>query len=194
MLDYDLAPVVLVEGFDIVGKTSFINKQLVNELGYTTYHTTHDTIDKVVGSDHRWVTGYGIIDMISQIYNTHKLNLAIDRGVFSSYVYNKLYGNDLSSDVINYYINNEFFHSCNISHIYVQPNDKSTSEYLFNLSKSRPENDNEISRKYDQFSTFDDYWSMYLKAESLFIDAYQIIGVKPIIVNTLRDFKYTIRT
>lgn len=196
MSEIKLKNIVVVEGFEMVGKTTFINNELSH---FVNYHATHDLTDKTIGRDNSWTIGYGVFDLLSQIETQANdptksiiyphLAVVIDRGVFSSYVYQKLYGSgELSSEVIEYYKNNKFFHD-EVSHLYVVPKNATVARQIYEKSASRPENPNALSNKYDQFDSFESYWSAFLKADKLFEEAYQIMNVSPhLVVNTGSEY------
>lgn len=196
--DILLKDIVIVEGFEMVGKSTVIENLFVEE-GYTNYHATHDLTDATVGRNNSWTIGYGVLDFLKQ-YNQNFLThfpakVAIDRGVFSSYVYQKLYGpeGDLDSKVLEHYTNDKFFHN-EVTHCYVRPANESVSRMLWENSKKRPKNPNALSNSYDQFSTFEDYWKMYKRAEDLFFESYKIMKINPYIIQVELNGTYSILT
>lgn len=174
--------VIIVEGFEMVGKTSYA-KTLAERTNNFIYHADHDLTDKTVGRNNSWTIGYGIFDLLSHIPTEE--TIIIDRHVASSYVYQKLYGpeGELYSEVIDYYKNNKFFHD-SVTHIHVQHESKEEALKIFEKSKTRDKNSNELSNKYDQFDNFEEYWSRYSKAQEYFLEAYLKLGVAPRVVNT----------
>lgn len=191
-----LKDIIIVEGFEMVGKSTAIKNLFVKE-GYTSYHATHDLTDITVGRNNSWTIGYGVLDFLKQ-YNQNFLvhfpaKVVIDRGIFSSYVYQKLYGpeGDLDFKILDYYANDEFFHN-EITHCYVRPANKAVARMLWENSKNRPKNPNILSNKYDQFKTFEDYWEMYKKAEDLFFESYKIMKIKPYTIQVEFNGTYTV--
>lgn len=170
-----LGKLVLVEGFDMVGKSTLIKELYPN---HSKYHATHDLTDETVGRDNSWTIGYGVVDMLSQMYSNGIPNLVIDRGVISSYVYTKLSGKEFDSKIMEYYKNNKFFKE-NIRHILVVHQDKVSAKLIYDRSQSRTLNPNKISAELDKFDTFGEYWKQYEKAMNLFIEAYSILGISP---------------
>lgn len=183
MFDKDI---YVVEGFDRVGKTSFMKKELPD---FYIYHATHDLTDQTVGRNNSWVIGYGVMDFLQQVHELQEI--VIDRGVFSSYVYQRLYGPKgvLDPRVLDYYKNNKFFHE-DVGHIYVRHHDVDSAREIYIKSQSREKNPNQLSNKYDQFNTFDDYWKLYSMADALFSEVYSYIGIKPRIFETIPDGTY----
>lgn len=175
---------VIVEGFEMVGKSTLIENLLVRDNGFVNYHATHDLTDRTIGRNNSWTIGYGVLDFLSQYnrepYKRFDLKVAIDRGVFSSYVYQKLYGpvSDLNYKIVDWYKRNNFFHE-DVTHLYVKPADETVSRMLWDKSRERPENPNFLSNKYDKFSSFEEYWEMFKKADELFKEAYRAMNVKP---------------
>lgn len=187
---------VIVEGFEMVGKSTMIENLLVRDNGFVNYHATHDLTDRTVGRNNSWTIGYGVLDFLSQYdkepYKRFDLRVAIDRGVFSSYVYQKLYGpvSDLNYKIVDWYKRNNFFHE-GVTHLYVKPADETVSRMLWDKSRERPENPNFLSNKYDKFSSFEEYWEMFKKADELFEEAYQLMKVEPYVVHVERDGSYS---
>lgn len=186
--------IILLEGMDMVGKSTFVDKKFPNY--FTTYECHHQLTDETVGRDNSWTIGYGIVDFLQQMYqdfcnnNLMNCNVVINRGVFSSYVYKKLYNNkNFDSKILDFYKNNEFFKN-DIEHIYVRHHNLETAEAIFESSKSREVADTEISRKYDNFNTFSDYWIYYCTADQLFKEVYDYVGIKPHIFETLPNFEW----
>lgn len=174
----------IIDGFDMVGKTTFI-KNFMYDFKY--YHPNHDITDLVVGRDNSWTIGYGIIDFFSQV-GIDNIKAVIDRGPASGYVYKMIYSTtvritDPIFDVMSMYRDMEFF-ATGITHIHVCHSSKESAREIYELSQSREVNPNAISAKLDQFSNFEDYWSTYCKAQKLYHRAYDILDISPIIVKT----------
>lgn len=176
--------VIIVEGFEMVGKTSYA-KSLYSPDGTRPiiYHADHDLTDKTIGRNNSWAIGYGIFDLLS--HSDIKETIIIDRHVASSYVYPKLYGlnSELNPEIVEYYKNSEFFHK-SVTHIHIQHESKEEALKIFEKSKTREKNANELSNKYDQFDNFEEYWGRYSKAQEYFLEAYLKLGIHPLVVNT----------
>lgn len=183
--------VYIIEGMDMVGKNTFVEENLP---GYKLYQCRHDLTDQTVGRDNSWTIGYGVVDFLEQLGvckdSKLKNGVVINRGVFSSYVYARLYNNTyLDKKVLDWYKNNEFFKET-IGHIYIRHFSPETAQVIFEKSRLRAQDSNEISRKYDKFNTFNDYWYVYNMADRLFKEAYDYVGVKPRIFETLPDMTW----
>lgn len=187
--------ILLVEGMDMVGKSTFVEKKVPHY--FTTYECHHKLTDETIGRENSWAIGYGVVDFLEQMINDHRqnnlmnCNVAINRGVFSSYVYTRLYNNkNLDPRILDYYKDNEFFKNF-IQHIYIRHHNADTARIIFEKSQQRDKIvDTEISRKYDTFNTFSDYWIFYNTADQLFKEAYDYIGVKPHIFETLPHMEW----
>lgn len=168
--------IIILEGFDMVGKSTYANEFLK----VRTYYPNHDITDVTIGRNNSWAIGYSVLDFLSQI-DVRDEHIVINRGVFSSYVYSKLYGHsedELPEAVIDYYRNSQFFKD-NVSVIYFQHFSRSSAKVIYESSMSRQKSFNELTAKLDQFSDFDQYWRAYSKASELFIESFNLIGVTP---------------
>lgn len=173
-------PVYIVEGFDILGKTTFIDTVMKS---YSKYTASHDVTDSTIGRNNSWAIGYSILDFLSQVPVSSKV--IIDRGIFSSIVYACLYEPyiPISEEVIKWYLNSEFFNS-KVGHIYLTHRDKNTARRIYEIAQKRVRSTNAITDKYDSFSDFEHYWETYLKFDKAYRDAYQMLGVTPYTVKT----------
>ena len=181
----------VVEGMDMVGKSTFMKTCMPN---HRIYHARHDLTDSTVGRNNSWTIGYGIIDFAEQMHFDDQLiygnKYVIDRGVFSSYVYSRLYSQkEIDPKIVEWYRNNEFFKN-KVGHVYIKHRNPDTAKIIFDASQSREKNPNVISNKYDQFNSFDDYWIFYYTADQLFREVYSLIGIKPRVFETLPDMRW----
>jgi len=177
MVDSWWRNIVIVEGFEITGKTTTMKKMLIPD-GYSYYHPNHNLTDVTIGRDNSWTIGYGIFDLLSQI-DLSNTKILIDRGVASSYVYGILNGNPLDKRVIEWYKNNDFFHR-GVSHVIVKHTDMTSARKIYDRCLSeRPENPNELSAKFDRFENFDEYYRKYSYASTLFDEAYEKLNIVP---------------
>lgn len=173
----------LVEGFDMVGKTTFM-KTLFPE--YKIYHCRHDLSDATIGRNNSWALGYGIIDYLDQTDGWDSKTI-IDRGVMSSYVYEDIYNfRSLDSKIIEWYKNCESFIS-KVDHVYICHKSKETARIIYKKSQSREVNPNTISALYDKFNSFEDYWKTYCKADELYREVYDLLGIKPEVYKNCAD-------
>ena len=166
--------IYIIEGFDMVGKSTFIEKYMDK---FNLYYPTHDLTDKTIGRNNSWVIGYSVIDYLKQL--SERPRTVISRGVMSGQVYSRIYGNKfLDNCIIDYFKNDEFF--CKeIGHIYLRHRDVESAKKMFEASKSREKNSNEVSAKLDNFRTFDYYWTYYTNADLIFNDMYSKFGIEP---------------
>lgn len=173
----------IIEGFDMVGKTTFI-KNFMSDFKY--YHPNHDITDCTVGRDHSWTIGYGIIDFFSQV-GTDNIKAVIDRGIASGYVYRRLYHGidvlDPIMDVVEWYSYSDFFKS--LCHIHICHYNKDTAREIYEKSQSREANPNAVSAALDKFYNFEAYWDYYCKAEKFYDIVYEMLKIKPIRVASL---------
>ena len=175
----------IVEGFDMVGKTRFLAENLSD---YKVYYCNHGLSDETVGRHNSWVIGYGVLDFLSQICPEDRI--VINRGVASSYVYKRLYdGHYLDQRILDYYKNNEFF--CRkVGHLWIRHHSADTAEQIYGFSQSREKNPNELSAQFDRFNSFSDYWVYYKRAEALFLEVYDKLGIKPRVFETYPDLTW----
>lgn len=169
--------IVIVDGFDMVGKDLFIKEVYPN---CQMYHPSHNLTDATIGRHQSWVIGHSIVEFLEQVSKIAITeNIVINRGITSSIVYSRIYGNkEIPSQVIDWYLNNDFFKN-RIKHIYIKHKNEKTAKLIYDLSKKREVPDNQISRKFDQFNSFEFYWRMYSIAHLKFLEAYESVGVKP---------------
>lgn len=186
--------IILLEGFDMVGKSTYAKQHFPSY--FNIYECDHDVTDKVIGRSNSWSIGYGVVDFLQKALTnsmTNNLNVIINRGVFSSYVYKRLYeGTLLDSSIINWYKNNSFFRN-NIKHIYVRHKDINTAQSIYEASQLRKVPNNPITKSLDNFNSFRDYWALYTIADSLFTEIYDYIGVTPTIIESGDKFEFNTR-
>lgn len=176
----NLKKVVVVEGFDMVGKSTWVNEVLGT---YQQYTPDHDLTDSTVGRSNSWTIGYGIFDLLSQVGYSGE-GIVINRGVASSYVYPQIYNqNPLDLQVIEWYKGNKFFKE-ETSVLYFFHESQESARVIYENSQKRQKNPNKLSDKMDQFKDFEDYWSTYTKAHRLFVEAFNKLGIKPEFIMT----------
>lgn len=175
----------IIEGFEMVGKSTFALKCIENPL---IYHPDHVLTDATIGRSQSWVIGQSIIDFLScgllDSLESTGTNVVIDRGICSSFVYGILHSHELiDSKVIDWYKNNKFFKD-KVSILYFHHECKESARKLFEESKKRKKNPNKLSAAYDEFSDFENYWRMYCRADALFRESFEILGVRPQFIRT----------
>lgn len=171
----------------MVGKTTFIQNCLTD---HVIYHATHDLTDQTIGRKSSWSLGFAILDFLSQsVSQGSEIKVAIDRGIFSSMVYSEIYDKSpVPEVVVNWYRNNQFFKN-NVEVIHVTHDCKESAKEIYQRSLFRVKNSNSISDKYDKFSSFEEYWSAYLRFEEKFLESYRKVGKIPRVVLTLPKSK-----
>lgn len=170
--------ITIIEGFDMVGKDTFIRE--TNHKSKI-YHPSHDLTDATIGRDQSWVLGHSIVEFLEQtkgILNEEE-SLVINRCIASSIVYTRIYNNhNLPKEVVDWYKNNQFFKN-EIRHIYIKHKNEKTAKMIYQLSQTRKVPDNLVSAKLDKFNSFDDYWRMYSFANLKFLEAFNELGIVP---------------
>jgi len=172
--------IYLIEGFSMVGRSTFIDTAFPASPMYT-WNNNH--VDEL-NNRNEWNVEYGIIDFLEQVGVRRVANstgLVLNRGVFSSYVYNYLYSRSRPFDerILESYKNNKFFHN-DIGHIYVRHSDQGLAEEMFNKAHEQ----------YPEFKSFSDYWIMYNYADQCYRDIYKKLGITPEIYETIPDLKW----
>lgn len=184
----NLKDVAIIEGFDMVGKTTAVRYLFPNALPYFANHTL---TDETIGRDDSWVLGYSLLSLL-QRYRLVASPLVINRGPASGVVYSLLYRgkNPHLDKVVDYYSKwNYFTHK--ISHLHVRHHDKESAKILFEKSQSRTVV-NDLDKVFDSFSSFEDYWEMYLLAEKYYKETYQRLNITPTIIESIANGGYII--
>lgn len=182
-----MSNIVIVDGFEIVGKTSYIKCAYPT---YQYYHPTHSLTDKTIGRHNSWAIGYGLMDMVCQFNNDCDFKLVIDRGVASSYVYPFLYNQEstLPTEVLKWYRDNLLLKK-RVNFVYLCHKTKDSAKFIYEDALSHRMTDtNSLSQKYDTFENFEDYWKTYLRADEMFRSVYNYMEIEPEIVYTQRGF------
>lgn len=168
-LDCDNAKVLIVEGFESVGKTHFINS--ISSTSHDVkvwdprkiYDLSSDST-KIVPYEYRYVLNLALIDLAMNNLLTDNL-VVVDRGLISGVVYSVAKGQDnnvLSLEFLN--IVKELYTSGLVHNIYIKHDNKDTAYKLYDCSL----NDNSVKESYDRFSGFDEYYSEHAKFDRLF--------------------------
>lgn len=179
--------IILLEGFNIVGKSEYIDKQLPHY--YDLYNNSYfcKTISDITKSP-KWIADSEVIDVVEKLIsgsnksNLMNLNLIINQGIFSDYVNSRIFSNkNLDTKILDLYKNNSFFKDY-ISHIYIRHHDINTAQFIYESAK--------LNELIPVFRTFEDYWKMYSYANLLFKEVYDYIGIQPIIFETMTDMTW----
>lgn len=149
---------VIVEGFDLTGKSYFIEK-FSKLYGYKLWEPKYSTEinNRVIPYDDRYSLGVGLIDLVeSRIVDSRVI---VNRGLISGVVYNNMYHQGISTMV-----NKEFYDYATskysnpdlIHTIYITHTDERDAEVLYNNSKKRSGNES-----YDRFDSFEEYMEFF---------------------------------
>lgn len=160
---------LIVEGFDSVGKTTFIDKlKDRNLLGDTRTFIQPDYknfLGGIVEPSNRYLIGTTLNYLISKkLVNLDNTPIVIDRGIVSSLVYNELYNQKVSAllqiahdlSYVDMYGKLE-----GVGVIYLYHEEYSKARQLYEA--------HEVRESYDLFVDFDEYWSVYSKAHGLYL-------------------------
>ena len=166
--------IYVVEGFDMVGKTSFIKKYMSR---YNYYRPTYEMYDISVGRKDSWLASCTVIDYLKNMEKPTKT--VIDRGLFSGQVYSRIYNNKfLDNKILDFFKKDNYF--CKeVGHVYLRHRDVNTAREIFESAKKREVENNEITKSLDNFRTFDYYWTYYTNADLMFNDMYKQFGIEP---------------
>lgn len=168
--DYDI---LVVEGYDMVGKSTLISN-LVSIMSTLDFHRVRPVVvfrpdydnlcyDDVIDKSNRLVIGLSVLDFIRSDKNYNKLTI-FDRGLPSGIVYSALYqDNKLNKCMIDSYI--DLYLNMKTCILYINHESKSSAMVKYNKSIL----DNNHEDDYDKFSSFDEYYSTYLKFNKEFI-------------------------
>lgn len=182
--------IIVLEGFDMTGKSTFAEKILLLSdpyHKYKIYNPHHNLTDATIGRHNSWAIGYSIFDFLSQMnLDATDTHIIINRGVFSSYVYSELNGSakdKLPAEVVDWYRNSQFFKD-NVDVLFFQHFSEATAKEIYDASQDREENPNKLSRQLDTFDGFSQYWDTYRRANELFLESFELVGVSPIFLRT----------
>lgn len=162
------ANILFIEGYDKVGKSSIINNILANYKNVEAYQPSWSKfesplrfLDKARDGYH---IGISIVDFLSQLTHFPKNLIVIDRSIFSSVVYNDMYGssNDVQHDVLKLFLKqvNAMKSKLNITYLIVEHKSRETARVFYNNTLGRMELVN-----YDEF--FDYYDLHYTRFKEL---------------------------
>lgn len=168
-----MSRILIFEGFDLVGKTTYA-KTLVNNI----YRPDYSVFDKYYSRNLAFMFGYAQADIWSYCKNTSieiPEEIAIDRGLFSSYVYSRIYRDTyprLHEDIVISYLM-KLINSFDQVEVYnVNHKNKTSAREIYDYNQFHQSSHNE---QYDYFLTFEEYFERYLKARDLFEEIYYIV-------------------
>ena len=168
--------VVILEGFDKVGKTTYAANNLE---GYRVYRPEESFIDETVGIENRWLISTVVLDFVQSGIETSKF--VLNRSIFSSYVYAKLTGIDISEKILDWFKTHKYL-KYGTTIIHIKHRDKLTARIIYGAA----EKDGPTG-----FKSFAEYWDYYLKAEKLYEEIYQKLDITPTYVYSYTKFDGT---
>lgn len=144
----------IVEGFEMVGKTTFMNQLkgqslagLKDHLGITSMEGEYG-----VGYTNYWIVGAMIARLCSQ--GIIKGDVVQDRGILSTIAYGKLQDKNFkATGYLDKYFKDLEKAGCII--YYLLHADKDTARHYYNAALKRKDNDG----VYDKFDDFNEYWN-----------------------------------
>lgn len=164
---------LIVDGYEMTGKTHYINKLLDTNYNYVLLKNNYELFnDRILPYKYRGIIGLSKLSTLNDISTSHtssnllNLTFILDRSIASTYVYNEYYNQGISEVdmanlvrifkdmTINYEV--EYIHKCH--------KDIESAKYLYNKSLS----DNCHNDDYDRSYNFYEYYSKYKKFEELF--------------------------
>lgn len=166
----DEVKLLIVEGFESVGKTHFINNVVVSNKNIKAwsprkiYDLSTDSTE-VVPYDHRYVLNLAIIDLAKEGLLSDEV-VMVDRGLISGVVYSlaKNQENQLLTpgflEVVKKLYTSKSVYNIYLSHPSIEVADK-----LYHLTQE----DSSVKESYDKFSDFDEYVQEYKKFNKLYM-------------------------
>ena len=152
---------LIFEGFDLVGKTTYA-RTLVDNL----YRPDYSVLDNNYSRNLAFMIGYGQSDLFVYMKDN---NLSIpekvgfDRSLISSYVYSRLYPDDLYKFVpidvlVSYYMKMLYaFDQVDVYNVYHK--DIISARAIYDYNKNH---ETDHTESFDQFKNFDQYFSYFL--------------------------------
>jgi thymidylate kinase len=168
--------VVIVEGFEFVGKShviELITDHLEVDLHkkVVTYRPNYEELsyDSILERSDRYILGLPAIEMF-KIMKDDSSVLVLDRSVFSSYVYSIYYNSIDPSKMIQVMdVYRNILKDFKVSVIQVTPYTEDSSKLLYVQALK----DDDHKDKYDKFESFDEYYKMLNNMEYLFSESYK---------------------
>lgn len=153
--------IIFVEGFDITGKSSFINKiKDINNVDTWEPGFHEDLNNKVIPYSDRYTFGTALIDLAEKGLLKDNKTYVVNRGLVTSYVYNKLYHQDIetmNNSEFEEFFRSRFSNPVMTHTIYICHTRQSSIELLFNSFKR----ENRELESYDRFSDINEYINVY---------------------------------
>lgn len=168
-----MSNILIFEGFDLVGKTTFARTKTSS-----IYRPDYSILDKYYTRNLAFMFGYAQADIWSFCKENNlevPEQIAMDRGLFSSYVYSRIYNDnypELNEDIVVSYVMKlvRAFDKVDIYDVRHRSRESAKLIYEYNLKHN-----NDHNEEYDQFEDIGDYYSRYDYALELFDDIYSIV-------------------
>lgn len=186
----DQYDVVIYEGYDMVGKTTLLNKAMDSTSRCISYRPDYDIVEipGVLDRATRFVPGLCVLDYYSQTFDPYK-TLNIDRGVGSWIVYGTKYnGQHINAEPLKSAVQrfNTLCHKLNILIVYKYHKCKEDAQLIHQKSmSSRQELD-----AYD-IDDFEQYWNSYLEFHEEYKKAFRYLNCHILAVDSMDTvYKY----
>lgn len=158
---------ISVEGFDCVGKTTFIEKYLKPRLPYHALiqinSASSPDLFGFIPFRYRYLLGSFFNYMIFEsIFDINKYPVIMDRGLVGSMVYNKVYNQKLDYlDRVAPNVYTNIYKNLNILVIYLYHTDYTKASQMYSSKVTLDE--------YDEFESIEAYWSTYSQAHGVYL-------------------------
>lgn len=143
------------EGYEIVGKSSFIEKYLSHAIKYRPSYEDLNLKDYIPGNS-RSLLGVTVLDFLSQNPMLVNQDIVFDRGILSGLIYARMYpqnGYDIKNDISKF---TKLYSEMGAVLIYLHHEDKELARQMFESSQTRETNDSTFDP-----ATFEEYWEKY---------------------------------
>ena len=158
---------LIFEGFDLVGKTTYA-RTLVDNL----YRPDYSLLDNYYSRNLAFMFGYGQSDLFVHMKDNGlpiPEKLGIDRCLISSYVYSRLYPDNLFEPLppdvlVSYFMKMLYsFDQVDVYNVYHKDIVSARAIYDYNGN-----HETDHTESFDQFEDFDQYFSRFLASEDYF--------------------------
>ena len=158
---------LIFEGFDLVGKTTYA-RTLVD----SSYRPDYSLLDEDYNRNLAFMIGYGQSDLFVYMKDSDlpiPERIGLDRSLISSYVYSRLYPDNLykpvSPDIlVSYYMKMLYaFNQVDVYNVYHKDIISARAIYDYNEN-----HETEHTESFDQFEDFDHYFSKFLASVDYF--------------------------
>ena len=186
----------IAEGFDLVGKTTFLKSKFVD---YKIYKPDYRVFDHYFNRNLAFMYGYGQMDLFKYLKKSSQElpDIVYDRSVYSSYVYSWIYPseNTVPFDIVVDFTKSAVDIFGELYLYYVHHMNDESMKLIFDHDSS------DHNEPLDQFNSFDEYKLYYLRASDLFeslfdqlidfnIDGFHLIDVSSYSNPKYHDLKF----